>query len=553
MLLVFVAVVLIVIASVGWGAWLAGRLWGDDASGHLNLGEAGLLGLFWITAVGTAINFAVPLSSWLTTGMTVVGVALGVRHFAIVRRALHHLTRLDVVACLFFLFFFSYLAYIREYHADTEAYHLPWITWLHESRTPVGIVHMGNALGFNSLWFVTAAWFWVPGLSLASVFSINAVIMTLFFIAMYQAVVTAWRWNEPRLSSWYALAVLGFLFTGGISFIKIIGSPNTDIPAALLTIYCFYLALRLSDEEFMSARYMREWGLLVALSLFAVFIKLSQLPILILPLVYGVRIYRVASHLWFDRGVLAIITVSGVLSVFWLIRGLFTSGCLFYPLPQSCLTWVPWVATLDLAIPQQNAIRAYGLYGQSGINPGFDDWTWFSSWWQRFTEHHFVRGMMFMLMLGLLVVVLSWARHYWLTSRRVVVDDDLRHSNRKQVPVNLQPAGWLAGLSLVAIVYWFLSAPDIRFGYGYLTAFVALMLVIFIAASGTWARKVFVRMILVLITISVLLNAVKFVRDIGTDDWFTPWPTLSPKPVPMPGCPALLGIWPRYHCPSDLT
>ncbi|MDO8705762.1 MAG: hypothetical protein Q7J84_12540 [Sulfuricaulis sp.] len=549
MIAILVSVLVSAVSVSGWGALLFRLLGASDKPRVTNLAELGIAGLFLLTAIGTIAHFFIPISTWVTSLCLVTGIGLAFRY----RHLLPIQKNAKLTLASFFLFsiLFAFLAYIREYHADTEFYHLPTIVWLHTSNTPIGVSNLFDQLGFNSSWFVLASMFWLPALSLTSVFAVDALILTLVFTGLFQVYRQAWGNNHGHKASiLYSFLGLGFCLTGGISFIKIIGSPNTDIPAAALTIYIFYLALKLSEEKLGTDEYDLGLSLMIVSGVFAVAIKLSQLPLLALPCFYLGRMYlnRFIPSKFIKRTMWLV----GLFLIVWLVRGVFLSGCLLYPQHSTCIQELPWTVPLEKAVKQHDAIRAYGLYGTMGVNHGLGNWEWLPGWWQRFTAHHFVRGMTEFVTLAAVFLVAGYLLQRWASTRR----KQPPHASAEEyaaVGSHKLFSGTATVLNLLfysflCILFWFLTSPDIRFAYGFLASACVLLTVLLVAGMSAGARKIYLLTIKVLIFASFLLNALNLVLVTKPSDLTAKWPAIAPLNPPPPGCPDYLGLWPMYKC-----
>jgi hypothetical protein len=373
--------------------------------------------------------------------------------------------------------------------------------------------------------------------------------MVLFFLALGQHGYGILRTERATASGVFAFLVVVFLFTEGASFLRIIGSPNTDIPAALIAIYCFFLAIRALEARGSPPAFVQYWMLLAAMSVFAAMIKLSQAPLLLLPLLLG-AIGPVIQGGGRERKTLVVGTaVLSAGAVLWLVRGLLTSGCLAYPVVQSCLESIPWVVARDVTVVQHDSIRAFGLYGELGKNTGLSDWSWLPAWWLRFKAHHFARGMVYMVLIVMTLAVIARTLS-WRASRACVLP--ATSTTAGWSPWFVVPPGvwWLPLMVLVFTGYWFLAAPDIRFGYGYLTVLTVFAGMWLMAQVGQRHRKVMTYPLAGLFVLSLVLHFGKLGLRIDRADWFGRWPAIEARPLPRPPCPDLLGIWPLFKCPA---
>lgn len=548
MLLIFLSVITITAVAFGWGSLFAPRRTLGDPLHEINLADLGFAGLFTLTLAGSLANFLIPLSEWFIMAFVLGGLALLVFRHAVVRGALGQYPLTVLIGLVVFAFVFSVFAHIREPHADTELYHLPAIIWLHTSNTPLGIANIVGQLGFNSTWFVTAAMLWLPGLGLTAVFSANAVVLTILCTGLLQTTFTR-RGGAVEPAALFGVVGLAFLFTGGISFLKIIGSPNTDIPSAALTIYAFYLALRLAEIGPAGEGYRWRLSLLTMVAVFSVAIKLSQLPVVCLPAYFWFRqvrkdgiVMRVGTWgLWLTAG----------FAVVWVLRGLFSSGCLLFPQPFSCIASIPWAVSDSMLVEAQWGVRSYGLYEMgSGPKLGYSEWHWIGPWWERFSSHHFVRGIVVFNIIVTLFFIAGAALRAFLVrlAQEPPKAETLRANEASFGMVWRRHTFTLFVFSLACLAYWFLLAPDIRFAYGFLA--VASILVTLLASSIVTAntRLQFARILKATVGLALFIFAVRMINEVDTSALVARWPAIETKAAPRATCPDFLGFWPMYKC-----
>jgi hypothetical protein len=539
------SILLISPALVGWGVAFSTQVLGRSTD--VNIGELGMLGLFVVSLVGLALHFVLALSSTVVLAILIGGYYLLWRNARVLVPFIATWPRWQLAIPFFFAFFFAFFAFIREYHADTELYHLPSIVWAHQSRVPIGLANIVDQLGFNSIWFITASLIWLPGFELTSVFGVDALITAMFFLALFQHGSDVIYGERTSISKVFAFVLFVFLLTEGVSFIRIIGSPNTDIPASLVTIYCFVLSLRIIENKTNHGALVQDWLFLISFSVFALVIKVSQAPLVFLPLLLGTSVYMTKDRLNSERHTLVGAGIIVVALLLWFARGLLISGCVAYPVASSCIESIPWTVTRESAIVQHDGIRAFGLYGEMGRNLALSDWSWLPSWWGRFRAHHFVRGMTYTLLVVAVISVYVRVRAWY--ANRVSEGDTstFRRQRWFELPRNYW---WLPLCATVFLGYWFLGAPDIRFGYGYLTVLTGLLILWLMSGVEVRYRKFFTYPLAVLVVISIVLHLGKLVFTIEKDDWFGRWPAIEAKPLPKAPCPDLFGVWPLFKCLS---
>jgi len=175
-------------------------------------------------------------------------------------------------------------------------------------------------------------------------------------------------------------------------------------------------------------------------SVLAFAVKISTAPLLVFAVLVG-WFYRKAAGaaLWKSS------LVAGAILGLWMTRGLMLSGCAIYPITQSCIVGLPWAVPISQVKFDYVGIRSWArAIGRLDYAAVMADWKWVQPWlsrsWQNLSAMLFVVGTT----LGCIGGVIR--AH---TSRAVMAA--------------------LAGI-WICLAYWFISAPDIRFGSGYLAA-----------------------------------------------------------------------------------
>jgi len=185
--------------------------------------------------------------------------------------------------------------------------------------------------------------------------------------------------------------------------------------------------------------------LIFLLAIFSLTIKLSSAPVLLFALLI---VYPyLAKREW--RRILILGVASLLLVIPWLVRSVILSGYLVFPVGSIDLFSVDW------KIPQtQVTVIVNGVVGFArlpGLNfldaVGLPVNQWFPNWWERATlNQRAIYG--FVLFSPAVMVLARWV-----------------------YPALVSSKYFLAyGITFVGSVFWFFSAPNIRFGYGFLIA-----------------------------------------------------------------------------------
>jgi uncharacterized MnhB-related membrane protein len=404
------------VACLGYGLGL-GRLLGIA----VDIGDAGILGIACIAILGCAIHFVLALS----TTVQIVTMGVGLALCLVFRDELIWRCRGNLVSILVGLSVFLHRHAFTFY--DNGFYHLQSVKWNSEFPIIPGLVNLHTRLAYNSALFIIA-----PLDDRAEFGWISNLLVLLFVLTSCYAHFSQARratvefWFFGLAVAWLALGTLGPL--GGL------GVWNADGFAAILTVYWFSVALSLPSRPQTNV------PLLLLAGVLALTVKLSAAPLFLLALLVA----------WFHRktadvSVLKPVAAAAVLLGLWMARGVTLSGCAAYPFPQSCISGLPWAVSRTEAEMESLSIRSWARAPwRFDYAKVMADWGWLGQWtvatWRNWSARLFLFG-------GIAGCVSMLAG----------------------VRVNRLVMAAFAGLCL-CLAYWFWSAPDVRFGSGYLAA-----------------------------------------------------------------------------------
>src|SRR5258708_3516362 len=229
---------------------------------------------------------------------------------------------------------------------DVGGYHFPAVKWTTNSVLPLGLANINPYFAFNFLWFQAAAMMEVIPTGNYSAFIVNGLLLTIFTTTIWYAIATGLRGRFTPSNIFMALYVLAW---GIIVFYspKEVYSFTPNLPVALLIMLSIFFSLRALDTKTHWPYYLIVNTLLIIVS---VAIKVSSLMLVISPLIIGMYWWRADRARFFTtiRPFLTAGLVTGlVIFVPMLVRSVLISGCLFYPLPVSCVVSQPWTRSID--------------------------------------------------------------------------------------------------------------------------------------------------------------------------------------------------------------
>ncbi|WP_400192043.1 LIC_10190 family membrane protein [Hymenobacter sp. B81] len=479
-----------------------------------------VLGLSLLTAALQLVSLVMPVNNSLRLGLLAAVLALGWAQ----RRALAALLYAqwprqlrDWVAAAALGWLLGCLLLLTSMplvNPDTGLYHLQAIQWNQLYPVVPGLGNVHGRLAFNSSWFLTEALLPLPTPAGA------AYCLSSYWLALLAAVgVRSVARAAPgaRLVAAAPLLLLVLLLT---YFRTWVSSPSPDFVVTVLLLLIFWLLARPGKAAGTAAAEQENVLVGLVLGLVAVSVKLSVLPVLLLPTLLLLRRPQ-------PRQLLAAGALAGLVLGPWLGRNALLSGYLVYPLPALDWLSVDWKIPRELVQAEYNVIvnMARQVSRAAAAGP-VGDWggAWWQPWWRAQTAFNQV-------LLGAVAVSpLVAAGAGW--QRR-----------RAELPAARR---WLLGwaVALLGGAFWLASAPDVRFGLGFLllAALWPWLALAQTAASAAVSRWLARGLLLLLLLWSVnewrdplyqlRHQPAAFARRLG---WPDAGPAAATRTVPVPG------------------
>lgn len=323
-----------------------------------------LVGFLTLGALATLANFVLPLGGRYSASFLMIGLfcALIVEVKAGTRVALPPL--LPHLAFVFAAVVL--LTHRAAYLDDIGAYQLPNVLWSIAGAIPRGLANLNPRMGFNSEWFVLDAVVRPPrsgaSPSLVTMIGIWAIAWGLWRLSKRESA----SCRPTILLILFPLVLLTHAMRVGFN------APATDAPVMLAWI-AIAAAIIAVDEGAIGPR---DAALLTgAIAVFAVLVKISAAPILLVPMLFA---WRARDR----RFALSLLAMAAVVGVPWLLRGIWTSGCAVFPVAATCIPGLPWLPDPGSLIAESENVRNWArmpYWTPEGLASG----AWIRPWWTR--------------------------------------------------------------------------------------------------------------------------------------------------------------------------
>lgn len=335
----------------------------------------------------------------------------------------------------------SYMANKSVTHTDTFLYHFNAVKWAREYPVVPGLVNLHNRLGFNSSFFLFAAFTEVGIYENYSAHVALSFLMAACLIHWFVVIS-----DRSQLMSKRIFCLLTVLFLVAHTVYRMdIASLSTDYPMAVLTlVFCLVVLDKIDGKVLLLLPIAAAVFTFKLSGMLAVAAGLAVLAGCLFRLRYDNRspvIRRQEKRTLSMSFILLCFVVSG-----FVIRNVIISGWLLYPFPVGNVH-LPWSVSKPYVMDMIDVISSYpkipgGASAETIRNNSF--LFWFIPWSEKFKQSYEAFE------LACALLILLWSLYQ-------------RASFGKFVYGRLNIVLVLA-FAATSILFWFYSAPDIRFG-----------------------------------------------------------------------------------------
>jgi len=260
--------------------------------------------------------------------------------------------------------------------------------------------------------------------------------ISLYFLSEFKHAVNNNDLRVPQITG-LLLIPLGLLSIGSQS-----SAPSTDMPVVYLAWFAGYLGMNAQIK----IQKDQALFLLAGLTAFSVAIKISILPILVLPILFSLLHFR---SIQIKHLVIALVWMISIILP-WMVRNMFISGYAVYPISATALP-VDWKIPLDLVSTDEFGIRTFGFYERAPANEVMDQ-----PYFQRikFWFNNLTINQKAMLLVSLFTPIFMMILSFFSGIRKI----NLFNSHLLITSMSFY----------IGFLFWLFVSPNLRFGYVYL-------------------------------------------------------------------------------------
>ena len=231
---------------------------------------------------------------------------------------------------IFAIFVLLLISYDTVNRPDAGLYHLPFTSLLNENKIIFGSANLHFRFGHTSIiQYIDAGYF-------NYLFKDIGILIPrcLFLFSILSFFFSEISRNLKLGKNNFALISLLFFFQIAYDMNRYSYQGN-DIPAHLIFLFTTYFFLKSKISNY------KNFFLISLLIIFAFQLKSTLIMIFIIPLIYTVVFKRFTKFLLNLRNLIPLSLI-----LFWLTKNIIVSGCLLFPLKESCFSQFRWNSSL---------------------------------------------------------------------------------------------------------------------------------------------------------------------------------------------------------------
>ena len=329
------------------------------------------LGFILISLIITIIHFFFKINLLISIIIFSLGILLFFRKKKIY---LFELYKIENIFYFIILFLLLPIFLSQKYHEDFGYYHLPYALSFIEEKIIFGFANIDKSYAYNSIWLNLYSIFFLSGKNF-NFLTFPSFLLFLSFISFSLNQIVS---KDKKLISDYFLLIILFYFI--LKFTRI-SEFGVDLPATIFSILTIYYFLKFSEIDLGNER--KEYFFLISLfSIFSILIKLSTIPIILLPTFLYIKYFKDLRLDIFKVKFLFIY----ILFISFFIQQFIYTGCLFFPSYLTCLN-VSWFNEdyINLSSQLELINKSYFNFEKNILTPDeyLKNFNWLILWFKR--------------------------------------------------------------------------------------------------------------------------------------------------------------------------
>ena len=423
------------------------------------------IGAIAISSVGLLLNFFIPLSQLTNTLVYILIIII-----FLLKTKLNFDKKIFLFLIISSLLTFLLIIKSNVNRPDAGLYHLPYISILNENKIFFGLSNIHSRFAHVSIIQYLSAinnnyLFLNNGISIPLA-SIVSFFYLYFFFDVWTIIKNKEHINISKIFSLFILIYISFKITRYSSF-------GNDAVAHLSYFYLISCILKNTLKEINFSKIL----------LISVFIFINK-PMLGLVFLIPSTIFLIKNNFKFIKIFSEIFSLPILLLSIWLIKNIIISGCVIFPIKNTCIEKLPWTNIQQIKVSQiEGQAWSKGWPDRDdkkiSMQEFSKDFNWVSAWGKKHMKY--ILNIITPYIVVLLLIII------FIKNRTKI------HKSSKNKDKDLLIRLWLSILtSLIGTFSFFFIFPIYRYGYSYLITLISLLFIITINNNTKSIKNVFI-------------------------------------------------------------
>ena len=398
-----------------------------------------IFGCFFLGSLSLLINFFFPINIVVTNIILILGILQFLYFFKSIKKELIFFLLITLLA-------FVTGIYETSNRPDAGLYHLPYISNLNENKIIIGLNSLHSRFGFTSFLQYISSVFNNSFFSNKAIFFPNLILFSSSLFYFFRLC------TNSKISNEIKVLALFFGISIGVDMNRFSEFGNDENAHMLFFIFIINFIIYFNKNNNETNNYIK---ILLVLTLFLFMIKVTY-SILIFILIF-IIINSFKTFVFFEKLNIFLFFIFCL----WILKNFLISGCLIYPIENTCFDKLLWANNLYTAESLSAEAWAKG-YPDSKIKYEFAKYIANFEWLSTWLGNHFI------FILKKLSVILS----ILLCVSIYISQGGNKFKVNKGFKIILY-------YNLIFCIIWFLKFPVYRFGSGILISTTILIIIFF--------------------------------------------------------------------------
>ena len=437
---------------MGYGLIFNQALFKKDTK-NINYYEIGIFGFIFIGFLALIINFLIPLNK--VVGSIFLWTSLIYFFFHLINSQ----KKLELIYIIIFLSFisFSILTLSNINRPDAGLYHLPYVSILNENKIIVGLTNIHYRFGLASIMQYISAIYSNHTFKIEFINAPLASIFSFYLLFILSEFKRSLKENETISILTNLLIIIFSIY----SFNRYSNYGN-DTPSHLYFFILVIYFLKIQNLKKVNSY------LFYKISLISIFLFTLK-PFMVISLLIPIFLFIFnQDKLKIIKNIKVIVCFSFI--SFWILKNILISGCLIFPIKQSCIKNLSYFdANIVNFLSNEAESWAKGFPDQKKedrlkLKEYNSDFNWLKTWQKNHLKKILEK------ILPFIAFILIFIAPY------ILIKSDKKYPNNKNI--NNNKLTLILIFSFICSFYWFFYFPVYRFGISFLGTFIITFFVL---------------------------------------------------------------------------